>query len=251
MLSSAEPRSLPTPPSSLLEGASLFIDFDGTLVEIVDRPDAVIVDEGLRDLLASLRATLDGRVAIVSGRSLAQLDAMLGPIAQALALSGSHGNEHRWNGVTAHPIRPATLDAATDALNAFAAAHPGTLVEIKSYSVALHYRLAPASGPSAQTVAARLADEHGLGLEHGKMVVELRVAGGDKGVAVQRLMARAPMAGSRPLFIGDDLTDEAGFKAARALGGVGILVGEPRRTAAEFWLRDVAAVRNWLGSTAR
>lgn len=251
MLSRADPDNLPPPPLSLLENASLFIDFDGTLVEIVERPDAVVVDVGLRDLLEALLAGLGGRVAIVSGRSLAQLDEMLGPLAQTLALSGSHGNEHRWNGVTAHPIRPATLEAATDALRAFGAEYPGTLIEIKSYSVALHYRQAPAIGPAAQAVAARLAGEHGLGLEHGKMVVELRVAGGDKGVAVRRLMARAPMAGTRPLFIGDDLTDEGGFEAARALGGAGILVGPPRATAAEFALPDVAAVREWLGGAAR
>lgn len=246
MIANVAPRILPPPPATLLEGASLFMDFDGTLVEIVDRPDAVRVDDALRELLSALGAVLPGRMAIVSGRSLAQLDAMLGPIAQTMALSGSHGNEHRWNGITAHPIRPVALDPVADALQAFAAAHPGALVETKSYSVALHYRQAPSIEASAQIVAQRLADEHGLGLEHGKMVVELRVTGGDKGVAVRRLMARAPMAGSRPLFVGDDLTDECGFETVRALGGVGILVGEPRMTAAQFGLPSVAAVRHWL-----
>jgi trehalose 6-phosphate phosphatase len=176
---------------------------------------------------------------------------MLGPLAEALALSGSHGNEHRWRGVTAHPVRPPALDAAVDALTDFADAHPGALVEIKSYSVALHYRQAPSIGAPAQAIAARLAAEHELSLECGKMVVELRVAGGDKGVAVRRLMARPPMAGTLPLFLGDDLTDEAGFEAARALGGMGILVGEPRSTAAEFGLPDVAAARAWLAGLAQ
>ena len=251
MPSSVDPGLLPPPPSSLLEGASLFIDFDGTLVEIMEQPDAVTADDALRDLLGALCTVFSGRVAIVSGRSLGQLDEMLGPVAQTLALSGSHGIEHRWNGVTANPIRPATLDAATEALRDFIARHPGALIEPKSYGIALHYRQAPDIGPAAQAVAARLAEEHGLALEHGKMVVELRVAGGDKGVAVRRLMARPPMAGTRPLFIGDDLTDEGGFEAAQALGGAGILVGEYRTTAAEYGIPDVAAVRDWLASATR
>lgn len=246
-----ESSILPMPPPDLLDGASLFMDFDGTLVEIVDRPDAVHADDPLRAMLAALVASLDGRVAIVSGRSLAQLDAMLGPVARTMALSGSHGIEHRWNGVTAHPVRPAALDAAAGAFEAFAAEHPGALVEPKSYGVALHYRQAPSIGASARAVAERLAEQLQLDLEPGKMVVELRVAGGDKGVAVRRLMARHPMTGTRPLFIGDDLTDEGGFEAARALGGAGILVGAPRATAAMFALPDVSAVRAWLANATR
>ena len=244
-------QPLPPPPMQMAEGASLFMDFDGTLVEIVERPDLVAVDGALRDLLGALLVALDGRLAIVSGRSLAQLDAMLGPLAEKLALSGSHGNEHRWQGVEAHPVRPLTLDAAAEAFGDFAAAHPGTLVEVKSYSVALHYRQAPLVGASAQAAARRLAEQHDLRLESGKMVVELRVAGGDKGVAVRRLMARPPMAGTVPLFIGDDFTDEAGFEAVQALGGIGILVGEPRPTAAAFRLPDVTAARAWLAGIAR
>src|SRR3546814_473826 len=146
------------------------------------------------------------------------------------------------------PLRPAALDAASDALHAFAARHPGTIVEIKSYSIALHYRQAPEIEASAQAVAAQLADELGLHLERGKMVAELRVGGNDKGFAVRKLMEHPRMSGSRPLFIGDDLTDEAGFEAARELGGAGILVGERLPTAADYALPDVAAVRDWLAS---
>jgi trehalose 6-phosphate phosphatase len=242
---------LPPPPASLLEGASLFLDFDGTLVEIVERPDAVMVDDRLRALLAALGAAFEGRVAIVSGRSLAQLDALLGGAVEALALSGSHGIEHRWKGISAHPVRPPTLDIAADALAAFAAEHPGAIVEPKSYGVALHYRQAPSAEALARIIAKRLADELQLDLEPGKMVLELRVAGGDKGVAVRRLMARRPMSGTRPLFIGDDLTDEGGFEAVRALGGAGILVGAPRASAAQFAPPDVPAVRAWLANAIR
>jgi len=251
MLPNVDPFVLPSPPAALLDGASLFVDFDGTLVELADRPDMVVADDPLRDLLAALGVALGGRLAVVSGRSIAQLDAMLGPIAQDIALSGSHGNEHRWRGVTAHPVRPAGMDAAGDAMRAFAEQHPGTLVEIKSFGVALHYRMTPEIEEEAKALVERLSVEHELAIQPGKMMSELRIAGGGKGAAVRRLMDRAPMAGTRPLFIGDDVTDEGGFAAAAELGGFGILVGPPRETAAAYNLPDVAATRDWLaGCTA-
>lgn len=251
MISKAARSALPPPPMPLIDTASLFLDFDGTLVEIADRPDEIHVDGSLHDLLASLRAGLDGRVAIVSGRSLAQLDKWVGTIAQELAISGSHGIEHRWNGVTARPERPAALDPAERSLRDFASAHPGTLVESKSFSVALHYRLAPGVEQSARSLAERLSRELDLTRELGKMVVELRVSGANKGLAVRRLMAQPPMAGTLPLFFGDDLTDESAFEAAASFGGAGILVGEPRETAAIYGLPDVTAVREWLSRVAQ
>ena len=208
----------------------------------------MIADETVRRLLQRLVEHFDGRLAIISGRSLAQIDHILGEIAQALALSGSHGNEHRWKGISAHPVRPPELDRAAQALQALAASHAGALVEEKSYGVAFHYRMAPAAEPEAQVIAARLSDELGLELQKGKMMVELRVGGGDKGLAIRRLMSRPPMAGTVPLFIGDDETDEAGFRACRELGGGGVLVGAPRATAATYFLPDPAAVRAWLAT---
>ncbi|MGF7171985.1 trehalose-phosphatase [Sphingobium xanthum] len=104
---------LPLPPVSLLTGASLFLDIDGTLLDLVDDPDSVVADDVLRSLILHVADALAGRVAIISGRSLAQIEAMFGPVAQLVALSGSHGNEHRWRGIEAHPIRPPSLDLAT------------------------------------------------------------------------------------------------------------------------------------------
>ncbi len=251
MIPDVQPFALPLPPSDLLQGASLFIDFDGTLVDLVERPDAVVVDNGLRDLLGALGAIYDGRLAIVSGRSIAQLDAMLGPIARRLAVSGSHGSEQRWGGRDVRPQRPPALDDVTEALRRFADNHPGTIVEAKSYGVALHYRLTPAAEVAAHALARRLGEAHGLALQPGKMMVELRVAGGDKGAAVREMMTRAPMAGCRPLCLGDDLTDEPAFVAARELGGAGILVGAPRDSAATYGLPDVQAVRVWLAGAIR
>lgn len=239
--------SLPPPPSTLLEGASLLIDFDGTLVELAEHPDAVAVDEALRDLVVALNARQQGRLAIISGRSLAQLDGLLGPIARTIALSGSHGFEHRWEGASARPTPPAELAMVADRMAAFARRHPGTLVEQKSFGVALHYRMAPWSADAAHALGRELASEFGLYLQEGKMVVELRPSGGDKGMAVRELMKHPPMRGTRPVFLGDDLTDEAGFEAAQELTGAGILVGPVRPTAANYRLPDPAAARAWLG----
>lgn len=250
IISTGTVHTLSSPPASLLKNASIFLDLDGTLLELIDRPDEVIADAELHLLLTGLHQRHDGRIAIVSGRSLAQLDAILGPVAQTIALSGSHGTEHRWQGIAAQPVRPAALDAAERRFEDFADRHPGVLVERKSYGTALHYRMRPEAGEAAMALAAALAAEFGLHLQEGKMMAELRVPGGNKGVALRRLMQRAPMAGTRPVFIGDDWTDEPAFVAAAELGGAGVLVGEPRDTAASYGLADPAAVRAWLAEGA-
>jgi trehalose 6-phosphate phosphatase len=230
----------------LLEGASLFLDLDGTLLDLVDRPDEVRADDRLRGLLNKLRTRLDGRLAVISGRSLDQIDAILGEAAAELAVSGSHGCEHRWKGVLARPNRPEALDEAARRMHAFVGERPGLLIEEKSYGVALHYRMNPEAEAGALALAEELAEELDLGLQRGKMVVELRVAGGDKGRAVHRLMTRPPMRGTRPLFVGDDVTDEYGFAAACELGGHGILIGPARPTAADYRLPCPTDLRSWL-----
>jgi trehalose 6-phosphate phosphatase len=238
--------ALPWPPRGILDDASLFLDLDGTLLEIRDRPEDVIADDSLRDLLADLAARFENRLAVVSGRSLAQIDAILGDVAQSLAASGSHGCEHRWRGVSARPERPEALDTAASHMRPFAERHEGVLVEEKSYGVALHYRMQPTAEQEARALVERLSEELNLVVQNGKMVSELRVGGSDKGTVVRRLMSRPPMTGTRPVFIGDDLTDEAGFTAAREEGGAGILIGAPRNTAANYALPDPAALRGWL-----
>jgi trehalose 6-phosphate phosphatase len=231
---------------TLLDGASLFLDLDGTLFELVDDPAAVKADASLRALVSKLAVRFEGRLAVISGRSIAQIDAMLGDCAADLAVSGSHGCEHRWRGLLARPDRPQTLDRAAARARAFAEAEPGLLVEEKSYGVALHYRAHPSAELRVQALARALADEFGLVVQPGKMVSELRIAGGGKGSAVRRLMRGAPMKGTVPVFIGDDVTDEPGFEAATALGGSGILVGPARPTAARYRLDSPADLRAWL-----
>jgi len=133
------------------------------------------------------------------------------------------------------------------AFQIFADDKPGLLVERKSISVGLHFRGAPIWGDEVGILAAGLARDHGLALQHGKMLYELRPGGADKGSALTKMMQDAPMIGGVPVFIGDDVTDEEGFAAATELGGAGILVGTPRPTLATFSLEQVAAVRHYLG----
>lgn len=236
------------PPSEILKNAGLFLDFDGTLVDIAPTPDAVVVDRAIHDLLALLVARHRGAVAIISGRSIAQLDDLLGDSALRVMVSGSHGVEQRGSGMLTRPERPCQLDEAEARFRAIARDQDGVVVEAKSYGVALHYRLAPHFSDEARSQAAKLASEFGLLLQEGKMMVELRAPGDDKGMAVRKLMRCGVMDGRRPVFLGDDITDEVGFLAARDAGGHGILVGPPRETHANFALPNPAAARDWLAS---
>lgn len=238
----------PAPPPDLLRDAALFLDFDGTLVPIADTPDGVCVDDALLALLNRLRDRLAGRLAIISGRSVATLQELgLGQF----DLAGTHGLEFASPGETMDaPPRLPAIDAVEAAFHDFADGRPGVLVERKSISAGLHFRLAPQWEAEAAALAARLADEHGLAIQHGKMMFELRPGGADKGTALRAIMQRAPMAGNRPIFLGDDVTDEDGFIAAADLGGAGILVGPPRPTAAHFILEQVDAVRHYLSQAA-
>jgi trehalose 6-phosphate phosphatase len=237
------------PPVDLLRGASLFLDFDGTLVEIVERPDAVQVDAALTMLMARLADKLQGRLAIISGRPRAEIDALFGD--RRFAVGGSHGLELRWSDgrLDAPPPHPGFAPVIAE-MRLLAAAHPGTMVEEKPFGVALHYRGAPAAEESCRALAEKLAAQAGLSLQHGKMVVELRLAGADKGSALDTFMAEPPMRGTFPVFVGDDLTDEHAFAAAARAGGHGIAVGASRPTAAHYRLPDVAATRAWLEAAA-
>lgn len=239
------------PPPPLAPGSSLFLDFDGTLVNIADRPDKVAIPAELADLLFGMADRLHGRLALVTGRSIAQIDNLFGRTMQALAISGSHGCEFRWQDKLVHPPRPVEeLEQAARRFDDFAFGHPGTLVEVKTYGVGLHYREDPTCGPEAKRLAESLATQSGLVVQHGKMVVELRFGGGDKGMAVRNMMECAPMAGGAPVYLGDDQTDEAAFAAVNALGGISVLIGPMRATHAQFHLDSPADVLAWLKELA-
>jgi len=251
--------TLPGPPALPRDRAgigriSLFLDFDGTLVDIATRHDGVVVDAALRRLVALLAARLDGRLAVVSGRPVAEIAAYLHVGAAQpppFAIAGSHGLELQWpDGRRQAPPAPAGLEAARAAFEALAERCPGVVVEPKPFGVALHFRQAPEAEAACIALASDVAQQAGLFIQHGKMVCELRAPGADKGDALHHFLSAPLMAGTLPFFAGDDLTDEAGFVAAEALGGAGILVGPPRPTAARYGLAGVAAVHAWLSPLA-
>ena len=240
---------LSPPPPSLLEKAALFLDFDGTLVELAETPDSIRVSPALGPLLDRLRRRLHGRLAIVSGRSLADLERHLP--SSGIAFSGSHGLELRLADGTALPLSvPIGLDDVHDRVRRFAAGTKGLIVEEKPAGIALHFRRAPAEAARVAAFMEPLARERGFSVQHGAMVTELRATGATKGDALRAFMTEPEFADARPLFVGDDLTDEHGFAAAAELGGAGVLVGPPRDTAARFRLPSVAAVGDWLGAAA-
>lgn len=234
------------PPRELLRDASVLLDFDGTLVEIAATPDAVQIPGDLTDLINRLRDALDGRVAVISGRPAQDVARLIGcPI----HVVGSHGLEFAWaDRAVEMAARPAAMNDVLAELHRFAAGQAGVLVEQKPLGAALHFRNAPAAEAACVALVTTLARDAGLQLQGGKMMIEARVGGGDKGSAVRRIMAEPGFAGTRPVFLGDDVTDEPGFVAAAELGGAGVLVGALRETAASYRLPDVAAARAWLAT---
>ena len=239
-------QTLPAPPplDELPETVALFLDFDGTLVELAERPDAIVVPGDFGERIGLLADRLEGRLALVSGRACDALIRHCGPL--RVAVAGSHGADTRL--ADGSPIAsPDPLPrGATAGMAALADDRPGLLYEAKPHGGAVHYRDAPEHEPAVLRAMHALADAHGLTVKRGKCVAELVRPGESKAQAVDRFMARAPFAGARPVFIGDDVTDEDGFRAAEAHGGFGIAVGERPSDHARHHLADPAAVADWL-----
>ena len=233
------PLGLPPPGST-----ALLLDMDGTLLDIAPTPDAVRVPDGLADTLQRLRNHLGGALAVVTGRPIEQIDALLPGIPYAIA--GEHGGAIRHAPGT--PVVRAMLpDPPVEWVMEAARlvdAHPGTLLEQKQRGFVFHYRAVPELGPLLRQAAlALIAPEAGrFGLMEASMAWEVRPRGVDKGSAVEALMQDAPFAGRRPVFIGDDVTDEDGMRAARAVGGTGLRVPDV--------FGGPAGVRAWLAQCA-
>ncbi|MEL6451709.1 MAG: trehalose-phosphatase [Pseudomonadota bacterium] len=229
--------------------AALFIDFDGTLVDIAARPDAIVVSPSLPDMLAQLGTCLNGALALVSGRAAGDLAAHL-PTFDGIIVGG-HGAEWRLTGDITPRVQIAQSDVAalTADVAAFATAQADILLEEKPTGLVLHYRAAPALADQVAAQAERLARSHPAFETHAsKMAVELRPAGVGKDAAIADLMATPPFTGRTPMMIGDDTTDEPAMAWAQIQGGLGIKVGSGD-TGAQHRLdtpQDVhALLQNW------
>ena len=235
--------SLPPPPDAAR--TALFLDLDGTLFRLEPRPEMVAGDAESASLLAGLEQLLDRRVAVLTGRALADADRILS--GEVRAVSGSHGLERRDAEGRTHTadVHPAIADARRAFLE-FREEHPAVVLEDKGLGVCLHYRTAPELEAAVEALGRRLAANTPLQAQPGSMMFELRTPGGGKGEALRAYMAEPPFTGAVPVFVGDDLTDEHGFQAAEALGGFGVIVGGREPTAARYRLPDVTAVRRWL-----
>ena len=246
----APPDALPAPP--LPDAATpwaLFLDVDGSLVGFTSDPAAVRIPAPLRALLAALHTLLDGALALVSGRSLADLDRLFG--APVWACAGLHGTELRLPDGTSRLTLPAPGEIAAMRATAhdLAARFPDLLLEDKRSAIALHNR-GGATRFAALAAAAReqLPALAGYALQEGHDVVEFKPAAMDKGRAIDALMALPPFRARRPVYVGDDLTDEHGFARVNAGGGIAVRVGARQPTAARHGLAGPAATGAWLAA---
>lgn len=235
---------LPAPPARL-DRIALFLDLDGVLAEFASTPGGVVPEARRTAVLTAVQARLKGRVAIISGRTVAEIDRITDHV--MASASGVHGLERRRaDGSFLRAEASASIRAVVAAFEDFARTRPGVVVEDKLVSAGLHFRGAPDSAGEAEALAGQLVDDYGLMPQPGHMVFELKTPGASKGTALTAFMAEPPFAGCVPVMLGDDQTDEDGFRAAAELGGFGVLVGPPRETAATYGLPGVTAVLDWL-----
>jgi trehalose 6-phosphate phosphatase len=226
---------------------AFFLDIDGTLLEIEGHPDDVRIGRAELDLVSGLHRATGGALALVSGRPLAGIDVLFHPL--KLPCAGQHGAERRDTEGRRHRHRfdADALHRAATPLRRFAARNEGMLYEDKGGSVALHYRLAPQLEAAAREVVENAVKAGGSAIEMqvGKKVFELKPAGCDKGKAIEQFMGEAPFAGRVPVFLGDDVTDEFGFRVVNRLDGHSIKVG-PGPSDARWRLSDPSAAKAWL-----
>jgi trehalose 6-phosphate phosphatase len=240
-------------PPALNARCALFLDIDGTLLDLASTPDRVRVDASIRALLPALARQLGGAVALITGRAIADADRLFRGL--ALPVAGQHGLERRAadGSIHLHEASRRGIERLRRELARFTTRHPGLLLEDKGATLALHYRRAPGLAAHVhRTLRAMLrttAVSAEWRLQPGKRILEIKPDGRDKGTAILEYMAEPPFTGRLPVFVGDDLTDEYGFVAAAHLGGWAVKVGRGA-TRARFRLRDVAAVRAWLDAVS-
>jgi trehalose 6-phosphate phosphatase len=236
------------PPGLEIRRCAFFFDVDGTLAEIQPRPELVSIPPRSLVALEHLHVS-EIPVAVISGRPLSQLDALLSPL--CLPAAGVHGAERRTaeGNLQNLALDSDLLDAIQQELAQACAPYPGLTLENKTVAFALHFRLAPELEDTARVLAEDFVERYGdvLTLQPGKCVFELKPRGASKGEVIRIFMQEPPFKGRTPVFVGDDLTDEAGFKAVNELGGLSIKVGAGPTEATQR-LDSVEAVGAWLES---
>jgi trehalose 6-phosphate phosphatase len=234
-------------PPLLHADAALFLDFDGTIAAFASRPDGVTIDEQLLTLLERLYTRQGGALALVTGRSLASLDAML--VSARYAGAGLHGLEWRVaSGKTISSANPVGARRYAVALRERFRADPRIVIEDKGATVAIHWRQAPERAEECVAAMREIVASPEFEILLGHAVAEARPRGADKGSALRALSTHPPFKGRRPVFVGDDRTDEDGFFAAQELGGHGVKVG-PGTTIARYRIATVTGVRDWLAAS--
>ena len=227
--------------------SAVLLDVDGTLLDLADTPHSVVVPQRLKHTLKALELQSGGATSFVSGRSMADLDLLFAPL--RLAAVAGHGAELRVRAGGMQRRYEATIPAdLRRRLKEFGATHEGIIVEDKGYSCALHYRLAPGSGASVHAAAVAVcADypQYALDVLAGKFMVEVKPSGFNKGTGIRELMKSAPFRGRQPIFIGDDVTDEAAFAVLPEFDGIGFSVGRELPGVAGFF-QTPSDVRAWL-----
>jgi len=229
---------------------ALFLDFDGTLAEIAPAPDLVALFPETRAVLQVLVESFSGAVAIITGRQMSEIDRHLSPL--QLPIAGLYGLVHRSASgeIVDMPTDGSSLGRASAELKTLVTANPGLLLELKGQTIALHYRTRPElAGRSLAAAEAAVQGRHDLKVIEGKMVVEIAPAGADKGRAVQDFLQEQPFVGRRPIYVGDDISDEAAFAAVNALDGLSIKVGNGS-TKARYRASNSKGIRDWLGTLA-
>jgi trehalose 6-phosphate phosphatase len=236
------------PPPSLTW--CLFLDVDGTLIELTDSPMETFADAKLKRLLGDVAERLGGALALVSGRTIEYLDALFSPL--RLPAAGLHGVERRKASGVLHGASfvDTQLNQARVALTALVKAHPGTLLEDKGRNIAVHFRMAAGSEATIRDAVRAIAAPLGSNyhIQGGNMMLEIKPRGFDKASAIKAFMHEPPFSGRRPVFVGDDLTDQDGFKSVEDQGGISIAVGD--RVHGQYRLENAAAVRAWLEGIA-
>ena len=227
---------------------ALFLDFDGTLVEIVEHPSLATASPRLMALLPKLPGACGGAVAVITGRRIEDVDRILAP--HSFFAAGVHGLERRGVGTITTCGVDAKLDEIRRRVEPFVAAHEGVWIEDKRLAFAVHYRSRPELEPDVHRFVAELERTAPRDVEIllGHKVFEVKPAAADKGRAIAAFMQEPPFAGRTPVFVGDAVTDEAGFRVVDALGGVSIKVGAGQ-TLARWRLADVSAVIAWLSES--